>query len=232
MLRVGSLFSGVGGIELGLERAGMRTAWFVENDPFCQQVLAKHWPHAPIFGDIRDLKFHFLPRVDVIAGGFPCQDISNAHTNGARRGLEGKQSGLWTHFRRAVLKLRPQWVIVENVAAWRRWVPTVRTSLAAIGYASLPLQLSAGSFGAPHRRPRVFVVAHANGKSQPLVAIHEEVARLRPTTGDGGYWGSPPPGALGMADGLPGEMDRLRVMGNAVVPQVAEWLGRQVLAHA
>ncbi len=227
------LFTGIGGMALGLERAGWEPKWFCEIDPFCQRVLGKRWPRVPIYEDVRRLPYWKLDRsIDLLAGGFPCQDISNAHTNGERFALAGSKSALWEYFRYAVAELRPPWVVVENVAAWRRWVPHTRADLAYYGYASLPLELSAGSFGAPHRRPRVFVVAHANGEGQSLVAIHEEVARLRAPTGDGGCWRSPPAGALGVADGLLGEMDRLRALGNAVVPQVAQWLGERILKQA
>lgn len=114
-LRIGSLFSGVGGFDLGLERAGMRTVWFCEQDPFCRRVLAKHWPGVPCYPDVTQLTGPLA--IDVLAGGFPCQDVSNL---GKRAGIEGARSGLWSHFVRLVGELRPRYVIVENVAALRR----------------------------------------------------------------------------------------------------------------
>jgi DNA (cytosine-5)-methyltransferase 1 len=226
----GSLFSGIGGFDLGLERAGMTCTWQVENDPYCRVVLEKHWPDVPTFGDVRNFTSH--TPVDLIAGGFPCQDISNAHTNGARRALNGERSGLWSEFLRIVRESRPRWVIVENVAAVERWLSGVRSDLALDGYASLPVELSAGSFGAPHKRPRVFVVAHADSESEPLSALHAEVAGIRPISGRSGPWGAPPSGGFRVADGVPRGMDRCRVLGNAVVPVVAEWLGRQIMEVA
>lgn len=118
-------------------------------------------------------------RVDVIAGGFPCQNLSSANVK-TRDGLNGEKSGLWRQFRRVVDELRPARVVVENVANWRDWVPSVRRDLWRIGYASLPIQLCPSQFGAFHRRPRVFVVANANGESESLSAINAEVASLRP----------------------------------------------------
>lgn len=94
-IRFGSLFSGIGGIDLGLERAGMQCVWQVEIDEFCRKVLTKHWPDVPKFNDVRECGKHNLEQVDLIAGGFPCQDISNA---GKRAGIDGKQSGLWSEF--------------------------------------------------------------------------------------------------------------------------------------
>lgn len=229
-LRAIALFSGIGGIELGLERAGMEIVRQVENDPHARAVLSEHWPDVPQFGDIRNVDWTLHLEADLVAGGFPCQDISNAHTNGKREALNGAKSGLWSEFARCVGEIRPRWVIVENVAAWARWVPDVRADLADLGYASVPLELSAGAFGAPHRRPRAWVVAHANGQGEPLRAIHAEVARLRPVPAGSGHWRCTPPGSVRLDDGVPGGTHRRRLAGNAVVPQMAEWLGRQIIA--
>jgi site-specific DNA-cytosine methylase len=109
-----SLFAGIGGIDLGLERAGMRCVAQVEIDDYCNRVLAKHWPDVPRFADVRAVGAHNLPRADVIAGGFPCQDISNA---GKRAGIDGNRSGLWAEFARIIGELRPRYVLVENVSA-------------------------------------------------------------------------------------------------------------------
>lgn len=171
-----------------------------------------------------------LEPVDLVCGGFPCVNISTARAGG-QTDLDGPQSGLWSEQRRILGALRPRWCLVENIAfRWAAWVPKVRADLAALGYASLPLELSAGSFGAPHRRPRVFVVADSHSEGESLLAIHAEVARLRPVPVGGGHWRLPPSGGFRVADGLPGSMDRLRMTGNAVVPPVAEWLGRRILA--
>lgn len=230
----GSLFSGIGGLDLGLERAGMSVIWQSEIKPHAAAVLARHWPNVPNLGDIRTVEWSTVERPTVLCGGFPCQDLSHAHTasaNGARAGLDGPASGLWRYFAQAVEQLEPEWVIVENVETWRSWVPDVRADLARHGYASVPIQLSAGSFGAPHIRPRCFVVAHANGDSEPLLAIYEEVAALRPVSRrDSRDWRNAPSRHLLLDDGLPDRVGQNDAYGNAVVPPVAEWLGRQIIA--
>src|SRR6266704_6055187 len=113
-LTYGSLFSGIGGIDLGLDRAGFQCQWQVEINEYAQKVLAKHWPDVARYGDIRTVGKHILEAVDLIAGGFPCQDISNA---GKRAGIEGERSGLWSEYFRVICELRPRYIIVENVAA-------------------------------------------------------------------------------------------------------------------
>ena len=235
-MNVLSLFAGIGGLELGLERAGMTTVGQVEINPYCRRVLAKHWPEVPQHDDVRTAPQWWAarprPAVDLVCGGFPCQDISNAHTNGTREALDGAKSGLWSAYRDLVEQLEPRWVVVENVSAWERWVPGVRGQLHELGYASVPVQVSAGSLGAPHKRPRVLVVAHAHGEGEPLRAIHAQVAGLRPVPRGGGDWREPFAGAVRVADGVSGRMDRLRALGNAVVPQLGEFIGRLIVAAA
>lgn len=173
-LTFGSLFSGIGGIDLGLERAGMTCSWQVEIDEYATQVLAKHWPHVTRFRDVRDCGARNLSTVDVLAGGFPCQDISGA---GRRAGITGERSGLWTEFARIVRELQPRYVLVENVAALlyplRRNgtiepapIGRVLGDLASCGYDAQWQIISATAVGAPHLRERVFIVAylpHATG---------------------------------------------------------------------
>lgn len=133
-LTVGSLFSGIGGLELGLERAGMRTVWQVEQNEYCRKVLAKHWPDVQRFIDVREVGAHNLPPVDLICGGFPCQDISNA---GTMEGLAGERSGLWSEYARIVRELRPRYVVVENVSALlARGIGCVLGDLAGLGSAA------------------------------------------------------------------------------------------------
>lgn len=119
----GSLFSGIGGFDLGFERAGFKTLWQVEIDPYCQAVLAKHFPDAKRYADITTIDWRDVPVPNVLSGGFPCQDISNA---GKRQGITGNRSGLWLEFRRAIVSLRPRFVVVENVSAlYQRGLDTV-----------------------------------------------------------------------------------------------------------
>lgn len=163
-LTIGSLFSGIGGLELGLEWAGLGPVlWQVEQDPFCQAVLAKHWPNAERFVDhVQVVSRSNLAPVDLICGGFPCQDVSSA---GKGEGLTGERSGLWREFARVVGEFSPPWVVVENVTSGAtRWVDQVCGELEQLGYEVLPVPLSAFDVGAPHIRRRVFIVAHAHGE--------------------------------------------------------------------
>lgn len=160
-MRIGSLFSGIGGLDLGLERSipGAHVVWQVEIDPFCQRVLAKHWPSVcRSVSDVREAGAHNLAQVDLICGGFPCQDLSAA---GKQAGLAGARSGLWYEFLRIVREMEPMYVVVENVASGRKkWLCEVRAGLHELGYDTTALAISAENVGAPHRRERIFVVAH------------------------------------------------------------------------
>lgn len=160
-MSVGSLFCGIGGIDLGLERVGMEVRWQVELDEFCNRVLAKHWADVVRFRDVREVGAHNLEPVELIAGGFPCQDISVA---GKGAGLDGERSGLWFEFLRVVRELRPTWVLAENVPALRtRGGDIVLAGLAEAGYSCWPLVVGARHVGAPHRRDRVWIVARRLG---------------------------------------------------------------------
>lgn len=156
-MKIGSLFSGIGGLELGLERAGLGTvAWQCEIDPFCRRVLARHWPEVTRYEDVRTLGADAAP-VDVICGGFPCQDVSLA---GKRAGLAGERSGLWSEFRRIIEELAPSIVVIENVLGLRTsGLPRVLADLAALGFDAEWSDLSAADVGAPHQRRRLFIVA-------------------------------------------------------------------------
>ena len=169
-LRYGSLFAGIGGLDLGLDRAGMKCAWQVEINPFCQKVLSKHWPEVPKYEDVREVGSHNLAPVDLICGGFPCQDISYA---GKGAGIEGKRSGLWKEFFRVICKLRPRFVLVENVPALlSRGLGVVLGDLAMCGYDAEWSRLSACSLGAPHMRQRVFIVAYDDSIRDEKVSDH------------------------------------------------------------
>lgn len=181
---IGSLFSGIGGLELGLEAAGLgRTIWQVEIDAWCRATLARHWPSAERLEDVCTAGKHNLRPVDLVCGGFPCQDVSSA---GARAGLAGSRSGLWRHFARIVSELLPEWVVVENVASGAKlWVDAVRSDLAELGYATLPIPVRADWLGAPYERARIFVVgrrdmANANGDRQHSGPIDAQVAGASP----------------------------------------------------
>lgn len=168
MVRIGSLFSGIGGFELGLERAfnesmpGMATTiWQVEQDPYCQRILKKHWPSATIYEDITTINANELAPVDVMCGGFPCQDISVA---GKGEGIQhGNRSGLFWEMWKLVGVVRPRVVIMENVSAIiNNGISTVCGAMAQIGYDTEWCVISASQFGAPHQRRRWFAVAYPN----------------------------------------------------------------------
>jgi len=225
---VGSLFSGIGGLDLGLEQAGWSIQWQVENDPYCQQVLARHWPSVQRYGDIR--KIITLAPVDLVAGGFPCQPISVA---GRRQGQRDER-WLWPEFAKVISLLRPSYILVENVPNLRRLgLDVILGSLAELGYDAEWGCISACAFGAPHSRLRLFLVAYtaSNGREQrrPVAATDIRIF------GGGSYprrdeWRIE--SELGrVVDGLPYRVDRLRGLGNAVPPPVGKWLGERLLQH-
>lgn len=229
-MKIGSLFSGIGGLELGLERAGLGSvSWQVEIDPFARRVLAKHWPNVERFEDVRRVGKANLAPVDLICGGFPCQNLSSANVK-TRTGIGGEKSGLWSEYARIVAELAPRWVVVENAPNWRAWVPTVCGDLERLGYCVHPVALDSADLGAPHSRRRVFVVAHAHGQSQCPRTFDAEVASVRAASRARRDWGQTPPGGWRVDDGAPHGVDRSRAIGNAVVPQVAEVVGRAIAA--
>lgn len=244
-LRVLDLFSGIGGFSLGLQRAGFRTAAFCEIEPFCRRVLARHWPGVPCYGDVRTLTGDRLRAggisVDIICGGFPCQDISLA---GKGAGLAGERSGLWREYARIVGEVRPRFVLMENVAALLgRGFGDVLGDLAALGYDAEWNCIPAGWIGAPHHRDRVWLVAYPSGSGMEGPIIPHDL-------GAAGSWGWrgetdlraiargpfvrgqrwPQPLLCRMDDGLPGDVERLHAIGNAVVPQIPEMIGRAIMA--
>lgn len=164
-MRIGSLFSGIGGLELGVEHAtGGHVVWQVEREPFCRAVLAKHWPHAVRFDDVCTVGSE-LAAVDVVCGGFPCQDVSLA---GKRAGFGGERSSLWREYQRIIDLLRPRFVFVENVpglvSSRGGWdFAEVLGDLASLGYDARWDRFRAADVGAPHRRERVFLLAYAAG---------------------------------------------------------------------
>ncbi len=171
-MNVGSLFSGIGGIELGFEREGFETKWFVERDAFCQSVLRKHWPKVKIYGDITSIDFRELEKIDVLTGGFPCQDISVA---GKGKGIGGKRSGLWKEYFRAIREIRPKFAVIENVSILtKRGLNVILGDLAEIGYDAEWFCLQARDVGAPHRRERIFIIAYSNKNGQSISSINDK----------------------------------------------------------
>ena len=237
-LRVLSLFAGIGGFELGLERTGgFVTVAQCEIDPFCRRVLAKHWPHVKRYEDVRELTAAQLEAdgiaVDVICGGFPCQDLSTA---GKQTGIDGERSGLWSELCRLIGELRPRFAIVENVpnlisGERGAWFGRVLGDLAALGYDALWHCIPASALGAPHIRDRVWLVASADAAEDGFRAISTVLAQHTHARGNGCTdWRAPMPAVSRMGDGLPGELDRLGALGNAVVPAIPELIGNAILA--
>lgn len=322
-LTVGSLFSGIGGLDLGLERAGMTVVWQSEIDPYASRVLARHWPDVPNLGDVTTIDWSTVDRVDLICGGYPCQPFSSA----GRREGEDDHRHLWPAFADAIRHLRPRYALLENVPGHLSLgFGRVLGDLAELGFDAEWRIVSAADVGAPHLRRRVFVVAHANGdrlreqpvsvagrgdpsvvepngpdrevadapggidpsksegtrsgepfgagsrtsrgtgerdpapgtdidgrgapvmasdvadsngQRQPQPGRHLPEGRGRigdrgeslaggPQSVDRGWW-SAEPDVGRVAHGVPARMDRLRTLGNAVVPQVAEHVGRRIL---
>lgn len=226
-MRIGSLFSGIGGLELGLEMSGIgSTVWQVEQNEYCKSVLARHWPMAERFDDVTKVGRANLSTADLICGGFPCQDISSA---GKGAGLTGSRSGLWFEYLRIVDEMRPRWVVVENVASGAsKWVDAVCDGLEQIEYETLPVPLSARDVGAPHIRERVFVMAcNANAHSEPVEPINEKTQGVQRVAGYVSKW--PEPGSVRVVDGVSCFLDRMRALGNAVVPQCAEVIGHMII---
>ena len=287
-VRVLDLFSGIGGFSLGLERAGMSTVAFCETDDYCRRVLAKHWPNVPCHGDIRELKGDAVGPVQLVCGGFPCQPFSVA---GKRAGADDDRH-LWPEMYRLVDELRPTWIVGENVAGLiNMGLDQVLSDLEGCGYACRTFAVPACAVDAPHRRERLWIVAHADGDErrsggmgqdagtdgrdnagrcregisgavahgsrfqpgrqeqrperqrtgaggeQVTVADADRTRELqsegfepeqRRRTGDGSRW-LPEPNVGRVAHGVPRRVDRLRALGNAVVPQVVEMIGHAIM---
>jgi DNA (cytosine-5)-methyltransferase 1 len=182
-LNVLDLFSGIGGFSLGLESAGpFRTIAFCEREPFCQAVLRKHWPDVPIFDDVRTIPTDGLGRVDLIAGGWPCQPWSQA---GQQRGAEDDRD-LWPEVARLVGELRPRWLVGENVRGFVNQPMGLERSLSdleSLGYQAVAFIIPACAVDAPHRRDRVWIIAHANIEGEPDGTVNAR-ARRRKLVGD------------------------------------------------
>lgn len=253
MLTFGSLFSGIGGIDLGLERAGMQCRWQSEIDPYASRVLAKHWPDIPNLGDIREIDWRNVERTDVVAGGYPCQPFSYA---GSRNGADDPRH-LWPMFANCLCVVRPRFALLENVAGHLSLgFGQVLADLAALGYDAEWDCIPAAAVGAPHLRDRVFIIgtrrndSHTNSQSEPKQPEHGSAATWPAPMANTGRiatqippagrqpsikkpqracWWQIEPTVGRVADGIPRRMDRLRALGNAVVPQVAEHVGRIIM---
>jgi DNA (cytosine-5)-methyltransferase 1 len=223
-LRVLDLFSGIGGFSLGLERTGgLETVAFCEITDFCRRVLAKNWPGVPIYHDVKTLTGERLTAdgiaVDIITAGFPCQDLSEAK-QGAE-GIDGEQSGLVFDVLRLIGALRPKRVILENSRRLRsRGLDIILSRLDALGYDAEWHVLPALSVGAPHYRPRLYVVAYPHG--EPPIWPSVSWAQCDPWPAE--------PELPRVAHGVRDQPLFRHALGNAVVPQIPELIGRAILA--
>jgi len=233
-LTFGSLFAGIGGIDLGLERAGWECRWQVEIDSFCCEILAEHWPQVKRYGDVREVDFSKVEQVALIAGGFPCQPVSSA----GKQLAQSDPRWLWPFFARAIRIVRPRFVLVENVAGLLVWgFDDVLGDLASCGYDAEWQVLPAAAFGAPHIRQRVWLVAYADGwrrerqghepESETIIfGRGHTVAEMQESGGK--HWAIEPD-LVRVVDGFPGRLHRVRVLGQAAVPQIVEWIGRLII---
>lgn len=276
-LKVLDLFSGIGGFSLGLDRTGgFETVAFCEIEDYPRKVLAKHWPGVPIYDDVRELTTERLISdgigVDIITGGFPCQDISNA---GKGAGInEDTRSGLWSECARLLGEIRPAYTIFENVTALLsgdngKWFQRVLWDISQVGYDAEWHCIPASELGANHHRDRVWIIAYPTGQGANGYTERESEAYL--LSGECGYYAPNAPnpnntrlqgrkefGVFGEGgerwhklttgcfrsfenigqvepticrtnDGIPNFTHRLKGLGNAVVPQIPEILGRALL---
>jgi DNA (cytosine-5)-methyltransferase 1 len=235
------LFSGIGGFSLAARNVGWVTSAFCEIDPYCRQVLKKHWPDVPIYEDVRDVTAERLESdgitARIISGGFPCQDISYA---GKGAGIEGERSGLWKEYARIIGELRPEYAIMENVAALlSRGMGVVLGDLAEIGYDAEWHCIPASALGAPHRRDRVWIIAYPDTQGVSRLVKADDISQV-------GSWGWrskknlcdvdwvgrsadwPKPLVRRVDDGLPDRVDRIKGLGNSICPAIPEIIFRAI----
>lgn len=243
-MTVGSLFAGIGGFDLGLERAGGFTIrWQVERDEWCRKVLAKHWPDVKRYGAIEDVDIETLEPVDVVCGGIPCQPHSIANIT-RREGIDDEERWLWPEFARVVRGLRPRVVLLENVSGIftvndGRAFSVILGELASLGYDCEWDVLPATYVGALHHRKRLWLVAYPHCERLQRWKVLQDGSRQRLprktglddklviTGAIGGTWKSDT-GIRRVADGIPNRMDRLVGLGNSVVSQMVTWLGKNI----
>lgn len=259
MHKVLDLFSGIGGFSLGLERTGgFETVAFCEIEPFPRKVLSKHWPDVPIYEDVHNVTKERLDAdgifPDVITAGFPCQDVSNAGNQGGI-GAETR-SGLWSQCARLVGELLPDFAIFENVTALLtgdggRWFSRVLCDLASLGYDAEWHCIRASAIGARHHRDRVWIICRpaksklstdTSGKRlpgfskvsdgtetrRPIIA-RRSISRALDHNTRHRNWNEPEPGICRVSNGIPDGVHRIKGLGNAVVPQIPELIGKAII---
>lgn len=232
-MKVGSLFSGMGGFDLGLERAGMRVEWQVEIDPWCQALLMAERPTIQVYGDIKKIVWETVRPVDIVCGGFPCQPVSVA----GKRQAQNDPRWLWPEFLRCIRILRPRYILIENVPGLlTAGFADVLSGLASCGYDAEWDCLPAGIFGAHFRRDRVFIVA---GRPLPCGMRWEGIGSSKNRTWSQQQFARlvehelsicvPASKGQRVSDGFPHRIHRLRAIGNSVVPQIVEAIGKMIM---
>ena len=224
-----SLFSGIGGIDLAATWAGIKTVAMCEIDPFCRKILDKHWPLVPVFKDVHDVNKELLEsvgvkRVDIVAGGFPCQPYSIA---GDRKGQDDDRA-LWPEMLRIITEIEPSWVVGENVTGFiDMGLDNALSDLESIGYTTETFIIPARGIGAYHQRERVFIIAHSGsiglqGRQEPfgIEKMREGRAeRLSELLPDKFCPIHTRPGIHRSSDGIPQRLERTKALGNSVMPQ-------------
>lgn len=240
-MKVLDLFSGIGGFSIGLEAAGFETAAFCEIEEYPKRVIKERWPSVPIYSDVRELTGKQL-RADgvvpsVIVGGYPCQPFS---VTGRQRG-EQDERHLWPEVRRLIRELRPRWVICENVGGHiKLGLDEVLAALENEGYAVWTFVIPASGVDAPHKRDRVWIVAHSNSASIAREGVASGVSERQlldsPSLQGGGAkasfggWATEPR-VRRVVNGIPNQPHRLKALGNAIVPQIAEMIGHTIMRY-
>jgi DNA (cytosine-5)-methyltransferase 1 len=219
------LFAGIGGFSLTAHAVGFKTVAMVEREAFCQRVLAKNFPGVPIYDDVRTFHGGAYP-ADLVTAGFPCQDTSSASSDEDAPGIDGGRSGLWWEGLRIAKESGARFLVFENVYQLvSRGLDRICSTLEQEGYRVWPVVLGASSSGAPHKRRRFLLVAHANRYSEPAFSFHEQAQGLVGLPA-GCRWNPDRPRVSRVDDGLPARLDgikrkRLAALGNAVVPAQA-----------
>jgi len=209
------LFSGIGGFSLGMELCGIETVQFCEISLYCQRILRKHWPGIPIHEDIRSLNYD--GEIDIITGGFPCQDISLANS-GKMAGIAGKKSGLWSEFYKQIQRHNPAFIVIENSPVLRsKGLDSILSSLAQIGYDAEWHCIPATAVDAPHSRDRLWVIAYPSGYGDRLP--EGQILTRRHFIKYASAWQAEPR-ICRVVDGLPNQSHQLGALGNAVLPQI------------
>lgn len=243
------LFAGIGGMALGFKNAGINSIAMCEIEEFPRKILAHHWPDVPLFKDIKNLRVEggelkgdtdgsiSVSDIDIISGGFPCTDISVGQSMKKREYLQGSRSGLWYEMERVIRAVRPRWVVIENSSELvKRGLEEILETLSEIDYVGEGHVLQASDFGLHHRRRRLFIIAHRD--EQALQRGDQESVLWKPVLQGqlgrvparwAGRWDLPVDRVMRSLNGVPSGMDRIKGIGNAVCPKIAEEIGKAIV---